>query len=48
MNNCTIEITSVTITNYDQDAVKTAEIIKNDLNNNLFKNVKNTDESSLI
>jgi len=28
--------------------VKTAEIIKNDLNNNLFKNVKNTDKSSVI
>ena len=47
-NNYTIEITSVMIASYGQDVVKTAEIIKNDLNNDLFKNVKNTDKSSLI
>jgi len=43
-----IEITLTMIANYNQDAVKTAEIIKNDLNNDLFKNVKKTDESSVI
>jgi len=48
MNNCIIEITFITIASYDWDAVRTAEIIKNDLNDDLFKNVKNTDESSLI
>jgi len=48
MNNYTIEIIFITIVSYDQDAVKTVKIIKNDLNNDLFKNVKNTDESSMI
>ena len=48
MNNCIIEITSVTIANYDQNAVRTAEIMKSDLNDDLFKNIKNINESSLI
>jgi len=48
MNNCIIEITSVTIVNYDWDAVKTVKIIKSDLNDDLFKNVKNINESSII
>jgi len=48
MNDCIIEITFIMIVSYDQDAVRTAEIIKNDLNNDLFKNVKNIDKSSLI
>jgi len=48
INNCIIEITSATITSYDWDAVKTVKIIKSDLNDDLFKNVKNTDESSMI
>ena len=47
-DNCTIEIISVMIVSYDWDAVRTAEIIKNDLNDDLFKNIKNIDESSLI
>jgi len=48
MSNYIIEITFITIASYDQNAVRTVKIIKDDLNNNLFKNVKNTDESSLI
>jgi len=48
MNNYIIEITFIMIASYDQDAVKTAEIIKNDLNDDLFKNVKNINESSMI
>jgi len=48
MNNYTIEITSVTIASYDQDAAETAEIIKSILNNDLFKNVKNINKSSVI
>jgi len=48
MNNCIIEITLITIASYDQDAVRTVKIIKSDLNNNLFKNVKNINKSSLI
>ena len=36
------------IASYDWDAAETVIIIKNDLNNDLFKNVKNTDKSSLI
>jgi len=48
MNNYTIEIIFIMIANYDQDAVRTAEIIKSDLNDDLFKNVKNIDKSSLI
>ncbi len=48
INDYIIEITSATIVSYDWDAVRTAEIIKSDLNDNLFKNVKNTNESSMI
>jgi len=36
------------IVSYDQDAVKRVKIVKSDLNDDLFKNVKNTDESSMI
>jgi len=43
-----IEITSVTIASYDWDVVRTVKIIKNDLNDDLFKNVKNTNKSSMI
>jgi len=48
MNNYIIEITSVMIASYDWDAAETVKIIKNDLNNNLFKNVKNINKSSVI
>ena len=48
MSNYTIEITFIMIASYDQDAVRIVKIIKNNLNNNLFKNVKNTDESLMI
>jgi len=48
MNNYIIEITFIMIASYDWDAVRTVEIIKNDLNDDLFKNVKNIDESSMI
>jgi len=48
MSNYIIEITFIMIASYDQDAVRAVKIIKNDLNNDLFKNVKNTNESSLI
>jgi len=48
INNCIIEITFITIVNYDWDAVRTAEIIKSDLNNNLFKNVKNINKLLMI
>jgi len=48
INNYTIEIISVTIASYDWDAVKTVKIIKSDLNDNLFKNVKNINKSSII
>jgi len=48
MNNCIIEITLTMIANYDWDAVKTVKIIKSDLNDDLFKNVKNDNESSMI
>ena len=48
MSDYIIEITSVMIANYDWDAAETVKIIKNDLNNNLFKNVKNINESLMI
>jgi len=48
MNDHTIEITLITIANYDQDAAETVKIIKSDLNNDLFKNVKNINKSSVI
>jgi len=48
MSDCIIEITSVTIASYSWEAAETAEIIKNDLNDDLFKNVKNINESSVI
>jgi len=48
MSNYTIEITLITIANHDWDAVKTVKIIKNDLNNDLFKNVKNINKLSMI
>ena len=48
MNDCIIEITSDMIASYNWDAVKTIKIIKNDLNHDLFKNVKNINESSMI
>jgi len=48
MSNHTIEITFITIVSYNQDAAETAEIIKSDLKNDLFKNVKNINESSVI
>jgi len=48
MNNHTIEITFVMIASYSQDAAETVKIIKSDLNNDLFKNMKNINESSMI
>jgi len=48
INNHTIEITLITIASYSQDTAETAEIIKSDLNDDLFKNVKNINESSVI
>jgi len=48
INNCIIEITSVMIASYDWDVVRTVKIIKNDLNNDLFKNVKNINKSLVI
>ncbi len=48
MSDHIIQITLTMIANYNQDAVRTVKIIKNDLNDDLFKNVKNTDESLLI
>jgi len=33
------------IASYSQDAAETVKIIKNDLNNDLFKNVKNINKS---
>jgi len=48
INDYIIKITFIMIASYDQDAVKIVKIIKDDLNNNLFKNVKNINESSLI
>ena len=36
------------IASYDQDAARTVKIIKNNLNNNFFKNVKNINELSVI
>jgi len=48
MNNCIIEITFTTIASYDQDAAEIVKIIKNDLNDDLFKNIKNINESSVI
>jgi len=48
MSNYTIKITSIMIASYDWDAVRTVKIIKSDLNNDLFKNVKNINKSSMI
>jgi len=48
MSNCIIEITLTTIVSYGQDAVRTVKIIKNDLNNDLFKNIKNINKFSMI
>ena len=43
-----IEITSATITSFNWDSVGAAKIIKRGLNDNLFKNVKGTDNSTDI
>jgi len=36
------------IANYDQNAAETIKIIKDDLNDDLFKNVKNINKSLMI
>jgi hypothetical protein len=48
MNNHTIESTFTQIANYECDAAEAAEIIKNEINDDLFKNVKNINESLMI
>jgi len=48
ISNYIIEITLIMIASYDWDAVRIIKIIKSNLNDNLFKNVKNIDESLMI
>jgi len=48
MNNCTIENTAVQITSYECDAVEIIKIIKTDIIDNIFKNIKNIDEFLMI
>ena len=43
-----IGTTPATITSFDQDSTRAVKIIKGGLNNNLFKNVKGTDNSADI
>ena len=43
MSVCTTETTPSQISNYEWDAAKAAEIIKSEINDDLFKIVKNTD-----
>ena len=48
MSDCTIENTINQIVSYEHDAAGAAEIIKNEINDDLFKNVKNINEFSVI
>ena len=43
-NNCINKNTVTQIANYEQDAAEAAKIIKNNIINDLFKNVESTDE----
>jgi len=48
MNNCIIKNIVAQITNYECDAVKVIKIIKTDIIDNMFTNVENIDELSVI
>ena len=47
-NNCINENTAAQITNYEQDTAEAAEIIKSDITDDLFKNIKNINKSLMI
>jgi len=48
MNDYTIENIAAQIASYECDAVETIKIIKTDITNNIFKNVENINEFSII